>query len=165
MAKKIFKGILKALIFIFVYLLQIYVINNTTFFGVNGNLCLMLVVLITLIDKNYVAYITAGICGVASDIIFSANVCKYLVIYFFVVSVLIGLKKMYKQDSKIAIIIFSVLGTAICEILMLVFNIMSGLGMVNIFTLIFMLIKQCIINVFLTFMLYLALRLCKQEGY
>ena len=164
MAKKIFKVILKLLILILVYILQIYVINNTTFFGVNGDLCLMAVVLITLMDKNYVAYITAGVCGIISDILFSTTICKYLVIYILVVSILIGLKKMYKQDSKMAIIIFSVFGVVISELLMLVFNIVSGMGFVNIFTLILMIVKQCIINICFAFLLYLVLRLCIQEG-
>ena len=108
MTKKILKGMLWPALFLAVYILQIFVINNTNFFGVNGNLCLMAVVVVTLMYENSVAYIAAGICGITSDILFSNTLGKYVLIYIIVVSILIGLKKMYKQDSKTAIIIFSI---------------------------------------------------------
>lgn len=164
MANKILRAVLKILIVFFAYLLQIYVVNNTTFFGVNGDLCLMAVVLITLMEKNHIAYITAVICGILSDVLFSTVVCKYLIIYVIVVSVLIGLKKMYKQDSKLSIIVFSIAGIITSEILMFLFNLMSTGEFVNIFTFFFNIFKQCIINICLAFVLYLAFRICGKEG-
>lgn len=173
MANKILRTVLKILIVVFAYLLQIYVVNNTTFFGVNGDLCLMTVVLITLMEKNHIAYITAVICGVLSDVLFSSVVCKYLVIYVIVVSVLIGLKKMYKQDSKLSIIVFSVAGIVVSEILMLLFNLVSTgefinvftfILNINVFTFIFNIVKQCIINICLAFVMYLAFRISGKEG-
>lgn len=164
MVKKIFKSIIRIVVFIFVYIFQIYSINNVMFFGVTGDLCLMAVVLVTLLDKNYIAYITAIIFGILSDVIFSATIGRYLVIYIIVVSVLLGLRKMYKQDSKMAVIIFSIVAVSISEALMLLFNIVSGLGIVNIFYLILQLIKLYIINIFLAFVLYLVLKPCIQEG-
>ena len=164
MIKKIFKTILKVLIFVVIYLFQIYVINNTAFMGVKGNLCLMAVVIVALMDKEYVAYLVAGICGIASDILFSTTIGKYVVIYILIVSILIGLKKMYKSDNKIAIIIFSVLSIVIYEILQLVFSLMIGQAMVNVFSLIFMLIKESVINVGLAFLIYILLKPLNQEG-
>lgn len=164
MAKKIFNVIFKIIIFIFVYLLQIYVINNTMFFGVNGDLCLMAVVLIALLEKNYTAYIVAGVCGILSDVLFSTVVCKYLVIYIIVVSALIGVKKMYKQDSKLAIIVFSVLAVAISEIIIGIFNLFTVRSVVNIFVFLLNIFKQSIINVCLAFVIYLVFNLVKKEG-
>ena len=164
MAKKIFNVIFKIIIFIFVYLLQIYVINNTMFFGVNGDLCLMAVVLIALTENNYTIYIVAGLCGIVSDILFSTVICKYLVIYLLVVSVLIGMKKMYKQDSKLAIIVFSVLAVVISEVLLGVFNLLTVGSAVNIFVFLLNIFKQSIINVCLAFVIYLAFNLVKKEG-
>ncbi len=163
MVKKILKTILKVVILILVYLLQIYVINNTTFFGVNGDLCLMAVVLFALMEKNNIAYIYAGISGVLSDVLFSNVPCKYLVTYIMVTAVLIGLKKMYKQDSKMAIIIFAISGSIISEILMFIFNVMFTGTFVNIFAFVFLILKECIINIFLAFVLYLVLKLCSKE--
>ena len=57
MTKKIIKTFLKILIIVLVYLLQVYVINDITFFGVTGDLCLMLVALTALIDEKHIAYI------------------------------------------------------------------------------------------------------------
>lgn len=164
MAKKTFNIIYKIIIFVIIYLLQMYVINNTMFFGVVGDLCLMAVVLITLLEKNYIAYITAGICGLASDILFSNVIGKYIVIYILVVSILIGLKKMYKQDSKLAIIVFSIVAIVVSEVIMYLFNLLTIGTAVNIFSFIFSILKQCIINICLAFGIYLALKLVKNEG-
>ena len=164
MVKRIFGIILKILIVVLVYLLQIYVINKITFFGVTGNLCLMAVILITLMNNSKMAYVAAVLCGIVSDVLFSPIPCKYLVIYVIVVSVLIGLKKMYKQDSKISIIIFSASGIVISEILMYIFNIFQKGEIVNIFMFLLVILKECIINICLTFVLYLAFKLCRQEG-
>ena len=163
MAKKILKVWLKIAILIMVYILQIFVINNISFCGINGDLCLMAIAIIALQDKNIVAYITAGVCGIVSDILFSTTVCKYLTIYILVVSFLIGLKKVYKQDSKMAIIIFSVASVCISEILMYIFNVITKIEFVNLFWVIYAVIKECVINICLAFLLHIALKCCKQE--
>jgi len=164
MVKKILRTALKILIIILAYLLQIYIVNNVKFFGVNGDLCLMAVVLITLIERKHVAYIAAIICGVASDVLFSTVVCRYLSIYVIVVSILIGLKKMYKSDSKLAIIIFSVAGVIASEILMFLFNVVETGKFVNIFIFILNILKQCIINICFAFLIYMGLKICSKEG-
>jgi len=164
MTKNILKTILKITIFIIIYLTQIYVVNTTTLFGVTGDAVLMAVVITALISENKFAYITAVICGVLSDVIFSSVSCKYLVIYIMVVSVLIGLKKMYKQDSKMALIIFSVAGTVISQVIELIFSIMVNGLHVNIFSYVVLILKASIVNIFLAFIIYLALRFCSKEG-
>ena len=164
MTRKILNGILSIAMFVLSYILQIYVINNTTLLGVSGDLCLMLVIVIALMYKDYVAYITAGILGIISDILFSPVILKYFVIYIIVVAVLLELKKIYRQDSKLAIIIFSVTGTVISEIIMYIFNVITKVQFVNIFSYAFMIIKECIVNICLAFLVYLVLNLFKQEG-
>ena len=163
MIVKVFKILLKFVIFILVYLLQIYAINNVNFFGVNGDLCLMAVVITSLIDKNITAYFTAVLCGITSDLLFSPNVLKYVVIYVIVTAILIELKKIYKQDSKLSIIIFSITASVISEIIMAIFMIVTKLEFVNVFSYVFNVLKLCIINVFLAYIVYLALKKCKQE--
>lgn len=164
MAKKIFNAIFKIAVFVLVYLLQIYVINNTMFFGINGDLCLMAVVLTTLLEKNSTAYIVAGICGITSDILFSTAIGQYVAIYILVVSVLIGMKKMYKQDSKLAIIVFSILAIIVSESFMGMFNLFTTGNVVNIFVFLLSILKQSIINVCLAFIIYLVFNLVKKEG-
>jgi len=163
MVKKTLTILLTILVIILAYILQIYVINNITLFGMTGDLVLMSVVLITLMKSNSTAYIVAVICGVTSDILFSDAMCKYLVIYVIVVSVLIGLKKMYKQDSKLAIIIFSGVGILISETLLYLYNIVSTGQFVNIFIFGINIVKQCIINICLTFILYLLFKLISKK--
>lgn len=163
MAKKILKIILKIIIFVLIYLFQMYVVNSTMFFGINGDICLAAIAVTALLEKKHVAYIIAVLCGVISDLLFSFAIGKYLLIYLLVVTVLIGLKKMYKQDSKFAIIVFTVISVVISEVVFFFFYITSTGEIVNIFTLIFNIFKQCIIDICLAFAVYLALKLCSEE--
>ena len=158
MAKTILNNFLKIVIIIIVYLLQIYVINNSLLFGINGNLCLVLVILFTLLSGVTEAYIYSFLCGILSDVLFLNTFGKYTLIYIIVTSVLIGFKKIYKQESKYAIIIFIVSGIAISEVLMYVFYLFSSGTAINIFSLILLILKESIINVCLAFILYV---ICK----
>lgn len=164
MIKNIIKNIIKIVIFIFIYLLQIYVVNNNTLFGVKGDLCLMALVITVLIESNINSYVTAVICGLASDILFSPIILKHTVIYVIVCVVLIGIKKMYKQDSKMSIIIFSVLGTVISQIIFMLFSILGKGEFVNIFSYIFLILKESIVNVFLAFFVYIVFKLNVVKG-
>lgn len=164
MVKKVFKAILKTIIIVVIYLLQCYVINNTMFFGVNGDMCLMLVVVTALMRKDMIVYITAAICGITSDILFSNIPCKYLVIYIIVAVILCALKKMYKQESKLSIIVFSMVAVLISEVLMYLFNLMFTGELTNVFALVIMMFKQCIINIFLSFVIYLVFKIIDKEG-
>lgn len=163
MIEKIFKTLLRIIIFILVYLLQIYVINNVDFFGVTGNLCLMLVAVVAMLDGNIMAYFTATICGLVADLIFSSGSLKYVLIYIIVNAILIELKKTYKQDSKFSIIIFSVSATVIAEIIMIIFMIATKLEFVNLFVWLYNIFKLSVINIFLSYGVYLVLKPCKYE--
>lgn len=164
MIKKILRVVLKTIIVILAYVIQIYVLNNVTFFGVKGDLCLVTVVVIALTQGSYTKYIVASICGIVSDLLFYNTVGKYLIIYLIVVSILDGLKKMYKQDNKLSIIIFTTVGIITSEILMLLFYIIQNGELVNVIYFVLNVLKQCIVNICLAFGVYLAFRICGKEG-
>lgn len=161
MLKKILKIALKIVIFVLVYLLQIYVVNNTIFFGVSSDICLMFVTVTTLISKQVTSYVTATTCGIMSDLLFSNTSIKYVVIYILVTAVLIELKKMYRSDSKIAVIIFGITATVIAGVLLYIFTVMSNGELVNIFTYILNILKVSIVNVCLAYLLYIPLKMCE----
>lgn len=163
MVKRVFKFLIKVIIFILVYLLQIYVINNVDFFGINGDLCLMALVAAIVIMNSMKAYATAFLCGLVSDILFYEHALKYVVIYVVITAVLIELKKTYKPDSKFSIIIFGVCATVISEVIMALFMIISNFTFVNLFTFIFSILKQCIVNICLAYILSIIFNMCKQE--
>ena len=162
MVKKIVKAVLKIILIIISYILQIYIFNSINFFGVNGDLCLSLVALVTLMDKKWVAYVTATVCGIMSDILFSNVICKYLLIYIIVVSVLVELKKIYKQDSKLAVIVFSTVAVGISELISFLFNVLITGQFINIFVFVLNIFKECLISVFLAFLLYLVFKLIRK---
>ena len=164
MVKDILKVSLKIIIVIIAYILQLFVVNNTHFFGVTGDLCLMAVVVITIVEKNHIAYSAAAICGIISDMLFSRVVGKYIAIYIIIVSVLLGLKKLYKEDNKVAIIIFSSLAVAICEILLYIFNLVITGNMVNLFVFILNILKQSVINICFAYIIYFLFNALRRKG-
>ncbi len=154
MVKDILKISLKVIIVVLAYLLQLFVVNNTHFFGVTGDLCLMVIVIITIVERSPMAYCSAAICGIISDVLFSRVIGKYMAIYIIIVAILLELKKIYKEDNKIAIIIFSSLAVAICEILLYIFNLVITGNMVNLFVFILNILKQSVINICFAYIIY-----------
>jgi len=158
MVKNILKEILKIILLVLTYLIQIYVINETELFGISGNLCLMYIVFIAMLSKTSTAFVYAVVCGLLSDMLFSNIIGKYVIIYVITVALLIGLKKMYKQDTKWSVIVFGLGGTIIFEIMMFIFNLLQKLELVNIFSVILLVFKESILNVFFLFIIYLLLK-------
>ena len=157
MIKKVLKFILGIIALVFTYILQIYVFNKVEFFGVTADLSLMYVVLVTMKSKTYLAYINAVLCGVLSDFLFSYVPLKYIVVYILCVTLLLSLRKIYNEESKVAILIYGALATVVCQIILLLFNLLSSFYIINPFIVIFSILKQSIINIFLIFVLYILL--------
>ena len=120
MLKKILNILLKIITICTLYILQLYVFNNTNFYGIKVNLPLVLLAIISIeTDNKKMIYVYGCILGILSDLLFGNVPLKYLVINIFVVTILSSIKNTYKQDSKFSVIIFSVVGTIVFEIVLL----------------------------------------------
>ena len=158
MTKKIINYVLKILLICLIYIFQLYVLNNVSFFGVKVNLPLMLIAVISLIYKKSEIYILSVVNGVLSDVLFSSVMGKYLIIYVIVATLLIGLKNTYKQDNKLSVVLFSFIATVICEVILLIFNLFEKSQMINIVIFVWRVFKESIFNIFFAYFIYLILR-------
>lgn len=158
MVKNIINVTLKVLVLIVVYVLQFYVFNINLFFGITANICLSYLMVITLLKDNKCIMIYALIMGIVTDIFLANTFFKYVLVYLVIVCIIIELKKIYRQGSKTSLIIYTLCGTLIYEIILLMFNIFAKGQFINIFTYISWVIKEGIINTALSFVLYLICR-------
>ena len=88
-----------------------------------------------------------------------------IICYLVLVTIILGLKKTYRQDSKLTVIIYSVCGTIIYEVLMWLFNMFKNAQFINIITVLSMILKICVVNIFITFVMYIVYKnLFAKEG-
>lgn len=161
MTKKILKVILKIFVLFVIYLIQIFVLNNVTFFGVKANIPLMLLVIWSMtIDEKIEVYVYAVIIGILNDILFSSILGEYLLINILLTTIITNIKNTYKQDNKFSVIIFSVLSTVIFEIFVILFNVISKQELENVFLILFTIFKLSVINLFFAYVIYLIWTRC-----
>ena len=160
MLKKVSNVLLKIVIIVIIYILQIYAFNNIEFYGVKANLPLIVIAIVSIIvtDNKKEIYICGIALGILSDLLFGNIICENLVINIFVVTILTSIKNTYKKDSKFSIIIFSVVATIVSYVIFIVFNIFAKKEIINIFVFVWMLFKQCVINIFFAYILYLLFK-------
>lgn len=157
MLKNSINIILKVVLVIVIYLLQIYVFNNMGLFGVTGNLVLAFVIVTVMTNNMLNSCIIAGVCGAVSDILFCDTVAKYLVIYLLTAVILESLKRVYKQDTKSSVIVYVVLGVLVSEILIGIFNLFNTGVFINLFAYLKIVIKQIMIDICLAFLIYIII--------
>lgn len=153
MEKKIFKLIQYFLFIIFVFAIQIYVINNLQFFGTTGNIIIIAVAIVALNDNIKSSVIFSVITGLISDILFTSSIGKYIVIYVILGVLINSVGKIYNKESRGVIIYTTILATIIFEILMAVGNIAINKQLVNIFSFCILLLKEILLNVGLAYVM------------
>ena len=158
MVKNILNILLNVLAIVLVYLLQIYVANNVLFFGINANLVLMYVAIIAMLYSFKVAVCIGSLIGILTDLVFYTTFGKYTIIYILVTIMVSSLKKIYKEDNKISVIIASMLATLLCETILYIFNICETGNIANVIYFIWNTLKLSLVNICFAYILYLILR-------
>lgn len=139
---------------LFVYLLQLYVIDPRALFGVKPNLILILVIVISLWYGLYIGGIASILIGIVTDIIFGANIGIFTISYT-IVGILIGiLNYNYRKESKMSLVYVSIIATFTFEIIQYFCYIIAY----NVDSSIFYLIKQSFIssllNIIIVYIVY-----------
>ena len=156
MLKKILSFLLLVIFTILIYVFQLYFFNNLTFWGVHADLPLVFLIVFALCEKTKAIYVFGVILGVISDILFYTSFGKYLLIYLIVCTILISFKNTYKQESKAAIAIFSVVGTITSVAILYIFNIFEKKEFLNLLFVLWQSIKLLFVNLFFCYIIYLV---------
>lgn len=149
--KKIFAFILLIMLFILIFLIQTIVLNNIKFFGINSNLLLVTVIMISLWYNTYLSNIFAILTGIIADIFFSFTIGKSAIIYLVISIVITLIAKVYKKDNNLVIISVMILGVIIFEVAMVVVNFGMGLNNISLWQFIKIVIKSSTLNISLAY--------------
>lgn len=145
--KDITKVLIIALIVVLTFILQIYVANNLTFFGIKVNLFLVLTVALAIWVKPNITIPFVFVIGLLSDVMFTYSIGKGLVTYLSIMALIIYTSKLYNKQSiglVIVVMLISVLATGI------IFWLFDGIGQgnfKNVFSVLFMCLKESVLAI------------------
>lgn len=105
------------LIFLAAFILQSTVMNHFRIFEMSPNLILCLVVLFSFLYEGFHGIVYGIAFGFAADICFATVIGVASVSNFAVALICIGLKRYFYKDSRISILIVSILGTVVYSLL------------------------------------------------
>lgn len=151
---KVFNIILKVVLCVLTYVLQLLVFNEVDFFGTSANIILSLIVVVAMLKSTYISILIGFSFGIISDILFNLHTLESIIIYILVILVITGLKNIYKQDRKTALIILVLISTCISCIVTLIYNFTIQ---VKVISFLLNILKQSIINTFIAFVIYIIL--------
>lgn len=151
--KKMWAIILLIALFIFMFVIQITILNKIKLFGVNSNLLLVTVIMISLWYNTYVSNIFAFFTGITADMFFSFGIGKSVIIYLVISVVIAIVSKVYKKDNNMVIIYIITMGVLIFETAMAIVNLSAGLNNISLWQFVILVIKSVILNIGLAYII------------
>lgn len=110
------------------FILQSTVMNHFRIFEVSPNLVLCLVVIFSFLYEGYHGIVFGILFGFVSDISSAEIIGIAAVSNFAVALICIGMKRYFYKDSRISVVIVSLVGTAVYALLYWSINRMLGTG-------------------------------------
>lgn len=153
MKNKIIFFIFLVLIFILILFVQVFVISGNTLFGMKPNVLLISVIVFTTFLGLYKGSIYALVLGIFCDFLYGSNFGVFTISYT-IVAIIIGLiSSNYRNESKLALIIMTLIGTALFETTQFIIYSFLNNGIYNIFHLILQIFLASILNIVIVFIL------------
>lgn len=152
-------------IVILCFILQIYVFNTLTFFGVKANIMLTFCVVLAIWFKPTISIPFAFIIGLFSDLVFTFSIGKYLIGYLVIILIIIALSNIYNKENRGTTVLIVLISTIFAEYIFGIYSLVKFGTLANIFSVTFVGIKGAVINVILGVILSkLIKRLAKKEN-
>lgn len=140
-----------------VYLLQVFVIDTKTLFGVKPNLILITTIVVSLWFGMYTGTIYSFIIGFVTDLVFG-NAYGLFTISYTVVGLIVGLMhENYRRDNKLSLVYVTLLATAIFEVIEYIQYVISFQVYANIFYLIKQIFISSVLNIIIVYIVYGAI--------
>lgn len=136
-------------IVILFYMLQIYVFNTLTFFGVKANIMLTFCVVLAIWFKPSISIPFVFFIGIVSDLIFTFSIGKYLIAYLILTLVIIAVSSIYNKQNRGATVLIVLIATIFAEYIFGIYSLVKFGTLANFFSVTFIGIKGAVINVIL----------------
>lgn len=131
------------------FILQIYVFNSLTFFGVRANIMLTLCVVLAIWFKPSISIPFVFFIGIVSDLIFTFSIGKYLIAYIVLTLVIIAVSSIYNKENKGATVLIVLIATIFAEYIFGIYSLVKFGILANLFSVTFVGIKGAVMNVIL----------------
>lgn len=142
--KKTFNVIFTIVIFFLSFLLQLFLFNKFSLFGVKPNFLLISVIVVSLYTNIYAGTIYSFLLGVVADIIFGSN--GMFTISYVITSMLLGFfNENYMKENYLSIIVITVISVTCFEVV----EYFQSMIMLSRFINIILLLKQLVLSIFL----------------
>lgn len=158
----------KVLILIFIviltFMLQMYVIDNLTLWGIKANLFLVVTVALALWVAPNITIPFVFVVGLFSDVLFTYTIGKGILTYMCIMAIIIYMSKLYNKQSIGVAIIVMFISTIIAEGLFWMFNGIKYAEFQNVFSVFFMSLKESVLNVAVIFLIKKVFKKLFQEN-
>lgn len=153
--------ILLSLVFVLAFVIQIYMLNNWSFWGVKANILLVLVVGMSVFVKPNITIPYVFVIGIFADLVFSFSFGKYLFIYLVIMVAIMFVSKIYNKQNIVGIIVVTLGSVMLFEYLLWVFNSITLQEIQNVFSVLILVIKEAIVTIAIEI---LCIKLFKKLG-
>lgn len=152
--KKILTFLYLILFFILIYVLQIFVIDGRTLFGVKPNLILISVIVVSLWFGIYKGSIYAFLTGILFDLLYGNNIGIFTISYT-LCGILIGyISNNYRKENRMSLVYVTVFATFLFEFSEYIIYLFMTFTYSSIFYLIKQIIISSILNIVIVFIMY-----------
>lgn len=142
-----------AFIVILTFIVQMYVAEGLTLFGIKANLFLVVTVALSLWTSPNIAIPFVFVIGLFSDVMFTYTIGKGVVTYIIIMAIIIYMSKLYNKQSTGVAILVMLLSTIIAEGIFWIFNGIKYAGFQNVFSVCFMSLKESVLNIAVIFLI------------
>lgn len=159
---KILNYVTLPVLFIGSILLQLFVFNDISIFGVKPNMLLISVILIGLNTNIYVSTIYSFILGIVVDLLFGCT--GMFTISYTIVGIILGyISDGYMNDGFLSLLLLSTLGIVVFEIVGYIESMISLSKFISLFFLLKQLIFSLILDVIILALIYMLLDKIKRK--
>ncbi|MNP33535.1 rod shape-determining protein MreD [compost metagenome] len=137
-----------------IFILQVYLIDSRTLFGVKPNLILVSIVAVSLWYGLYIGAFYSLIIGIIADSIFGNTFGLFTIGYSLTGSVIGFLNYNYRKENKISLIYVTILATAIFEVSEYISYIFVSNELLNIFYILKQIIVASLLNICIAYIIY-----------
>jgi rod shape-determining protein MreD len=117
MKKNILTVIYIILVVLIIFLIQLFLVNPRSLFGIKPNLILIMSIVISLWYGIYIGGISSFCLGVMTDLLFGSTSGIFTIAYT-IVGILIGaLNYNYRKENKMSLVYVTIIATSLFEII------------------------------------------------
>lgn len=154
MKKNILTFIYMIAFMLFIFILQLFVIDSRDLFGVKPNLILIATIVVSVWFDRNIGTGFGFLMGIITDLLFGSTFGGFTIAYTIVAAIIGVIHDKYMKDSKLSLIYITLMATSLFEIIQYI----EYAAVYHVYSNVFYLIKQILVasllNIAIVFVIY-----------